>query len=126
MCGIFSYVGLASDVLLGGLDRLDYCGYDSAGMVVFDEGQLAIGRAVGRVIQLSNALSIQPLRGNNRQRSHSLGNPRTTGRAQLMRANTGNSISNRHPRQVFEPVMYEGADSSFQRISSDNDSTESR
>jgi glutamine---fructose-6-phosphate transaminase (isomerizing) len=63
MCGIVGYVGprRATDVLLGGLARLEYRGYDSAGVAVADGGALAIVRRVGRLANLRDALEAHPL-----------------------------------------------------------------
>src|SRR5881397_2322081 len=52
MCGIVAYVGrkIAQPLLIEGLKRLEYRGYDSAGVAVIDEkGELHIRRAVGRI-----------------------------------------------------------------------------
>ncbi len=52
MCGIVGYVGrdrLAVDVLIDGLRRLEYRGYDSAGIAVFEKGGLTTRRAVGKL-----------------------------------------------------------------------------
>ncbi|HJP80155.1 MAG TPA: glutamine--fructose-6-phosphate transaminase (isomerizing) [Pseudonocardiaceae bacterium] len=52
MCGIVGYVGRTRDavgVLLEGLRRLEYRGYDSAGMAVQRDGELAVCKVVGRV-----------------------------------------------------------------------------
>jgi glucosamine--fructose-6-phosphate aminotransferase (isomerizing) len=60
MCGIVAYVGrkLAQPLLIEGLKRLEYRGYDSAGIAVIDErGGLHIRRAVGRISVLENALN---------------------------------------------------------------------
>ncbi|MGA0285945.1 MAG: hypothetical protein ACO3QA_02815 [Phycisphaerales bacterium] len=58
MCGIVAYIGRreASPILLEGLKRMEYRGYDSAGMAVLD-GDLRVGRAVGRVAALEEARS---------------------------------------------------------------------
>jgi glutamine---fructose-6-phosphate transaminase (isomerizing) len=63
MCGIVGYVGprRATDVLLGGLARLEYRGYDSAGVAVADGQGLAIVRRVGRLVNLRDALAAHPL-----------------------------------------------------------------
>jgi len=66
MCGIVGYVGplRATDVLLGGLARLEYRGYDSAGVAVTADGGLAIVRRVGRLANLAEALGSHPLASN--------------------------------------------------------------
>ena len=56
MCGIVGYVGrhAATPVLLGGLRRLEYRGYDSAGLSVQDGNELLTLRAVGKVSRLAD------------------------------------------------------------------------
>jgi glucosamine--fructose-6-phosphate aminotransferase (isomerizing) len=66
MCGIVGYVGReprAGEVLLDGLRRLEYRGYDSAGVAIFDRGEIAIRRAVGKLGNLAAALHDRPLSG---------------------------------------------------------------
>jgi len=65
MCGIIGYIGErdAPQLLLEGLKRLEYRGYDSAGMAVIDSGRVEIKRNVGKLIQLESSLSKNPLRG---------------------------------------------------------------
>ncbi len=59
MCGIVGYVGhrSAQDVLLAGLEKLEYRGYDSAGISIQIEGSLETTRAVGNLGRLKEALS---------------------------------------------------------------------
>jgi glucosamine--fructose-6-phosphate aminotransferase (isomerizing) len=60
MCGIVAYVGrkIAQPLLIEGLKRLEYRGYDSAGIAVIDGGgRLHIRRAVGRISVLESAIS---------------------------------------------------------------------
>jgi glucosamine--fructose-6-phosphate aminotransferase (isomerizing) len=54
MCGIVGYVGPreAAPVLLDGLRRLEYRGYDSAGIAVLDQGRFFIARAEGKLSAL--------------------------------------------------------------------------
>lgn len=58
MCGIVGYVGTkkAQDVLLGGLKRLEYRGYDSAGIVTLQGDEATQVRAIGKVAALGDAL----------------------------------------------------------------------
>jgi glutamine---fructose-6-phosphate transaminase (isomerizing) len=65
MCGIVGYVGPrdAQDVLLHGLERLEYRGYDSIGLAVQSPAGLQIRKVVGRHIQLSKLLERAPAKG---------------------------------------------------------------
>jgi glucosamine--fructose-6-phosphate aminotransferase (isomerizing) len=65
MCGIIGYIGEreAPQLLLEGLKRLEYRGYDSAGMAVINGGKAAIKRNVGKLNQLESSLKKSPLRG---------------------------------------------------------------
>lgn len=51
MCGIVGYVGRADapSVLINGLRRLEYRGYDSAGLAVIDDERIVISKAAGKV-----------------------------------------------------------------------------
>ena len=65
MCGIVGYIGprRASDVLVGGLARLEYRGYDSAGVAIVQGSDLSVTRRVGKLINLRNALEESPVVG---------------------------------------------------------------
>jgi glutamine---fructose-6-phosphate transaminase (isomerizing) len=66
MCGIVGYVGhsdRAQDVILDGLRRLEYRGYDSAGIAVVVDGKLRLVRAQGKLVNLEAALRDVPLAG---------------------------------------------------------------
>ncbi|WP_022853865.1 glutamine--fructose-6-phosphate transaminase (isomerizing) [Thermodesulfatator atlanticus] len=59
MCGIIGYVGERAviPVLLEGLRRLEYRGYDSAGVAFFDEGKISVIRALGKLFNLQELLA---------------------------------------------------------------------
>lgn len=63
MCGIVGYVGSQSalEVVLAGLRRLEYRGYDSAGVAVLADGQIASARKSGKLVNLEKALVDGPL-----------------------------------------------------------------
>ncbi len=66
MCGIVGYIGRAEraqDVILDGLRRLEYRGYDSAGLAILEDGKLRVVRAVGKLVNLESALRDVPLGG---------------------------------------------------------------
>jgi glucosamine--fructose-6-phosphate aminotransferase (isomerizing) len=65
MCGIVGYVGSerAAPILMEGLHRLEYRGYDSAGLAVHDGERLAIVKAVGKLQRLDALLARSPLEG---------------------------------------------------------------
>src|SRR5215472_7877949 len=65
MCGIVGYVGRskAAPVLLDGLRRLEYRGYDSAGITTVNEGQLETRKCAGRIAALSKLVKKRPLFG---------------------------------------------------------------
>ncbi|MBK9725687.1 MAG: glutamine--fructose-6-phosphate transaminase (isomerizing) [Dermatophilaceae bacterium] len=66
MCGIVGYVGTTSgttalDVVMEGLARLEYRGYDSAGVALVAEGQVAAQKRAGKLVNLRQALVDAPL-----------------------------------------------------------------
>ena len=65
MCGIVGYIGKkqASPILLDGLKRLEYRGYDSAGMAVWDGQDIKVIKVKGRVAQLAMMIKEKPLPG---------------------------------------------------------------
>src|SRR5690554_2014446 len=65
MCGIVGYVGNkdASEVLISGLSRLEYRGYDSAGISVLHEGELVVKKAAGRLKNLEDKLQDEKVHG---------------------------------------------------------------
>src|SRR5881275_1531302 len=66
MCGIVGYIGSreVSSVLVDGLKRLEYRGYDSCGLVIMDEGKANVVRSVGRISQLEEKIkAAHPVNG---------------------------------------------------------------
>jgi glutamine---fructose-6-phosphate transaminase (isomerizing) len=65
MCGIVGYVGdkSAVGIIVDGLKRLEYRGYDSAGVAVLDRSGLQVRRAVGRIKALETTLRDKPVAG---------------------------------------------------------------
>src|ERR1039457_1984363 len=65
MCGIVGYVGKkeAAPLLIEGLRRLEYRGYDSAGLCTLDSGPLQVRKCVGRVARLEQLLKQKPVTG---------------------------------------------------------------
>lgn len=65
MCGIVGYVGNkdASEVLISGLSRLEYRGYDSAGISVLHNGELTVKKAAGRLKNLEEKLQKEKVQG---------------------------------------------------------------
>ncbi|PVA09596.1 glutamine--fructose-6-phosphate transaminase (isomerizing) [Pelagivirga sediminicola] len=65
MCGIVGVLGShhVSPLLVEGLKRLEYRGYDSAGIATVDNGKLSRRRALGKLVNLSDALVHDPLPG---------------------------------------------------------------
>ncbi|MFJ5998180.1 glutamine--fructose-6-phosphate transaminase (isomerizing) [Streptomyces sp. NPDC092370] len=63
MCGIVGYVGPQSalDVVMAGLKRLEYRGYDSAGVAVLADGGLATAKRAGKLLNLEKELEGRPL-----------------------------------------------------------------
>ncbi|MBK5276213.1 MAG: glutamine--fructose-6-phosphate transaminase (isomerizing) [Desulfuromonadales bacterium] len=65
MCGIVGYIGgqQATPIILDGLRKLEYRGYDSAGIATLGDGKSSIRRSEGKLVNLDNLLQKQPLTG---------------------------------------------------------------
>jgi glucosamine--fructose-6-phosphate aminotransferase (isomerizing) len=65
MCGIVGYVGAqdATPIILDGLQRLEYRGYDSAGIAVIEDEQIALRRDVGKLENLRRRVRESPIAG---------------------------------------------------------------
>lgn len=66
MCGIVGYIGTqnATPFLLDGLSRLEYRGYDSAGIAVYDGKEIIVEKSVGRLEALALKVAQNPISGN--------------------------------------------------------------
>lgn len=65
MCGIVGYIGSqqATPIILEGLKKLEYRGYDSAGICTIDDGRSETARSQGKLVNLERKLSASPLTG---------------------------------------------------------------
>ena len=65
MCGIIGYIGPQPvvPIILDGLRRLEYRGYDSAGVAVVHDGQIEIRRSAGKLVNLETSIQAKPLAG---------------------------------------------------------------
>ena len=65
MCGIVGYIGSqdATPIIIEGLQKLEYRGYDSAGIATLQDGDIAVRRSEGKLINLAKLLQEQPLSG---------------------------------------------------------------
>ncbi len=72
MCGIVGYVGHRSalDAVIAGLSRLEYRGYDSAGVAIVSDGSLRVEKRAGQLSNLTDALGAQPLGSGDRGIGH--------------------------------------------------------
>jgi glucosamine--fructose-6-phosphate aminotransferase (isomerizing) len=99
MCGIVGYIGRAEraqDVILDGLRRLEYRGYDSAGMAVLEDGKLRVVRAVGKLVNLEAALRAGRHTASLPSRTHT-----RTSRAALRSSVTASSRTTTHYASSF-------------------------
>ena len=65
MCSIIGYYGknLAAPILVKGLEKMEYRGYDSVGVATKSENEILVKKGVGRVIQVNNAIHLDDLPG---------------------------------------------------------------
>jgi len=65
MCGIVAYIGrsAALPVLMDGLRRLEYRGYDSAGVAILEGGQIHLRKSIGRIANLAEEIEKNPVSG---------------------------------------------------------------
>ena len=107
MCGIVGIVGAeaVADRLLDGLKRLEYRGYDSAGIATDHDGQIERRRASGKLVNLAKKLAAAPL-------------PGTTGIAHTRWATHGGpTTNNAHPHATDEvAVVHNGIIENFKAL----------
>ncbi|MDP4089687.1 MAG: glutamine--fructose-6-phosphate transaminase (isomerizing) [Bacillota bacterium] len=65
MCGIVGFIGKrdASSILVEGLSKLEYRGYDSSGIAVIDDAVINVSKRKGRLSNLQDKLNIEPIKG---------------------------------------------------------------
>src|SRR5438105_14782637 len=65
MCGIIGYIGdkQVLPILIDGLRRLEYRGYDSAGVAVVRDGTIELRRSAGKLARLEEVIAVNPLDG---------------------------------------------------------------
>src|ERR1700732_4177825 len=65
MCGIIGYIGQKDvvPVLIEGLRRLEYRGYDSAGIAIVSQGSITLRRSAGKLSNLEHVIEMDPLTG---------------------------------------------------------------
>ena len=65
MCGIVGYIGEknATPIILEGLEKLEYRGYDSAGIAVIEDGEIKVRRDSGKISHLKKLLLDKPIKG---------------------------------------------------------------
>ncbi|MGH1465236.1 MAG: glutamine--fructose-6-phosphate transaminase (isomerizing) [Cognatishimia sp.] len=107
MCGIVGVLGNheAAPLLVEALKRLEYRGYDSAGIATVDDGVLNRRRAVGKLVNLSDLLVHEPLRGKS-----GIGHTRWA-------THGAPSIDNAHPHQAGPvAVVHNGIIENFREL----------
>ena len=84
MCGIIGYVGTRQvlPILIDGLRRLEYRGYDSAGVAVVRNGTIELRRSAGKLSRLEEVIAHSPLDGEYRHRPHAMGHTRPSNRGE--------------------------------------------
>ena len=82
MCGIIGYIGdkQVLPILIDGLRRLEYRGYDSAGVAVVRDGTIELRRSAGKLARLEEVDRREPARRRVRHRPHALGDARPSDR----------------------------------------------
>jgi len=65
MCGIVGYTGHdnARDIIIDGLKKLEYRGYDSAGIALLSKGELIVRKQKGKIVNLEKEIADENLQG---------------------------------------------------------------
>jgi glutamine---fructose-6-phosphate transaminase (isomerizing) len=113
MCGIVGYVGprSAQDVIIGGLRRMEYRGYDSAGIAVVTDAGLAVAKKAGKLANLTAELADRPLP----ESSHGIGHTRWA-------THGGPTDGNAHPHASYTrrvAVVHNGIIENFASLRSE-------
>ncbi len=63
MCSIIGYLGISSaaPIIVKGLKRMEYRGYDSVGVATFSEHHINLRRGVGKVLELKKAVKLDKI-----------------------------------------------------------------
>jgi glucosamine--fructose-6-phosphate aminotransferase (isomerizing) len=107
MCGIVGVLGdhEAAPILVEALKRLEYRGYDSAGIATINDGKLARRRAVGKLVNLSDLLVHEPLAGKS-----GIGHTRWA-------THGAPTVGNAHPHQAGQvAVVHNGIIENFREL----------
>ncbi|MCK0171458.1 glutamine--fructose-6-phosphate transaminase (isomerizing) [Aliiroseovarius sp. S1123] len=107
MCGIVGILGKheVSPIILDALQRLEYRGYDSAGIATVDDGRVERRRALGKLINLSDLLVHEPLKG-----KAGIGHTRWA-------THGGPSVANAHPHHAGRvAVVHNGIIENFRAL----------
>ena len=120
MCGIVGYIGEkdALPILVSGLERLEYRGYDSAGVAVFQDGEVEVKRAKGKLAELKKLLDLSDRKntaslgiGHTRWATHGKpsednAHPHTAGRVSLIHNGIIENYVELHERLVKEGCKF--------------------
>ena len=101
MCGIIGYIGPKDvvPVLIDGLRRLEYRGYDSAGVAVVRDGAIDLRRSAGKLSNLEDVIAHRAARRRLRHRPHALGDARPADRGERASAPRLHRQDRRRPQR---------------------------
>jgi len=109
MCGIIGYIGSskASPILLNGLRRLEYRGYDSAGMATINDNKIEIRKDIGRIDKINSKINFEEMEG-----TIGIGHTRWATHGGVTQANAHPHISNN--KKIV--VIHNGIVENFQEL----------